>query len=146
VKRAAVIASAVVLAFVGGAYALAQTGDSSTPNISGHFDWTVIATGVPFTTDSGQQYWVQWYFEGANGFQYWLGSNVNNPYRTPTTTTVVMREQLADIAGCEYQPEPCDLHGDYYATLYKVVDGVYTDDPLLDSNGAPYTFEQDLDR
>ena len=137
---------ALVLLLAGGAYAVAREAQSGTPQMSGQFDWTVYANNVPFTAASGQQYWAGWYFEGEHGYQYWLGGNVNTPYRTPITTTVTLRESLQDIAGCDYQADPCDLFGDYYVTLYKVVNGDYTDQPLLDANGQPYTFEQDLDR
>jgi hypothetical protein len=138
VKRLLIAAAVLLLVFAAGASAVSET---NTPNMSGHFDWTVYADGITFKAGGGTQYRVQWYFEGENGYQYWLGEGVTTPYRTPITTTVVLRESLPDIAGCEYQPDPCDLYGDYYATIYKA-DG----EPLLDAAGNPYTFEQDFDR
>ncbi len=144
--RLCVAAAVLLLLGSGAAYGVTRAVEQDSASMSGEFDWTVNAAGVPFTTASGQQYWAGWYFEGEHGYQYWLGGNVTTPYRTPITTTVVLRESLPDIAGCEYQAGTCDLFGDYYVTLYKVVDGDYTDQPLLDSAGNPYTFEQDLDR
>ena len=144
-RRLTILVLAAALLAAGGARAVTGETSSSSPNVRAEFDWVVYLDGVPFTSTPGQQYWAGWHFRGENGYEYWLGSNVNTPPRTPITTMIILRESLPDLAGCVYQPDPCDLKGDYYLTLYKVVNGVYTDDPLLDPAGNPYSLEQEMD-